>query len=98
LDAHARAPERIVLDLGATDDPLHGNHEGRFFHGYYGNYGYLPLYVFCGNHLLVAKLRTADRDGADGAVEELTRVVAQIRAPLPKPRADPARTLLQTPC
>jgi hypothetical protein len=84
LDAHACAPEQIVLDLDATDDPLHGRQEGRFFHGYYGNYCYLPLYVFCGDHLLVAKLRTADRDGADGAVEELARVVAQIRARWPE--------------
>ena len=83
LDAHGRAPKRIVLDLDATDDPLHGHQEGRFFHGYYGGYCYLPLYVFCGDHLLVAKLRTSDRDGADGAVEELTRVVAQIRARWP---------------
>jgi len=84
LDAHATAPERIVLDLDATDDPLHGRQEGRFFHGYYGNYCYLPLYVFCGDHLLVAKLRTADRDGADGAVGELERVVAQIRERWPE--------------
>ena len=84
LDAHAQAPARIVLDLDATDDPLHGHQEGRFFHGYYGNYCYLPLYVFCGDHLLVAKLRTADRDGADGSVEELARVIAQIRARWPE--------------
>ncbi|MCK9988955.1 MAG: hypothetical protein AzoDbin1_05427 [Azoarcus sp.] len=83
LDAHAQAPERIVLDLDATDDPVHGHQEGRFFHGYYGNYCYLPLYVFCGDHLLVAKLRTADQDAAAGAVEELSRVVAQIRARWP---------------
>lgn len=84
LDAHEHAPKRIVLDLDATDDPLHGHQEGRFFHGYYGGYCYLPLYVFCGDHLLVAKLRTADRDAADGAVEELARVVAQIRARWPE--------------
>ena len=83
LDAHAEPPARIVLDLDATDDPLHGHLEGRFFHGYYGNYCYLPLYVFCGDHLLVAKLRTADRDAAAGAVEELTRVVGQIRTRWP---------------
>src|SRR6266576_7210884 len=57
LDAHAVPPPQITLDLDATDDPLHGNQEGRFFHGYYDNYCYLPLYVFCGRHLLVAKLR-----------------------------------------
>ena len=83
LDAHDTAPESIVLDLDATDDPLHGQQEGRFFHGYYGNYCYLPLYIFCGDFLLVAKLRKADRDGADGALEEVTRVVEQIRARWP---------------
>jgi Transposase DDE domain group 1 len=84
LDAHAEAPKRIVLDLDATDDPLHGSQEGRFFHGYYGGYCYLPLYIFCGDHLLVAKLREADQDGAAGAVEEVTRLVTQIRARWPK--------------
>jgi hypothetical protein len=83
LDAHATPPTRIVLDLDATDDPVHGHQEGRFFHGYYGNYCYLPLYIFCGDHLLVAKLRTADQDAAAGTVEELSRVVAQIRARWP---------------
>ena len=80
LDAHEKAPEQIILDFDATDDPLHGDQEGRFFHGYYGHYCYLPLYVFCGRHLLVAKLRRANIDGAAGSVEELERVVAQIRA------------------
>jgi Transposase DDE domain group 1 len=80
LEAHERAPRRIILDLDATDDPLHGEQEGRFFHGYYDCYCYLPLYVFCGRHLLVAKLRRADRDAAAGAVEEVARVVARIRA------------------
>ena len=84
LDAYAAAPESIVLDFDATDDPLHGNQEGRFFHGYYGHYCYLPLYVFCGDHLLVAKLREANQDAAAGAVEELARVVAQVRARWPK--------------
>ena len=83
LDAHAQPPARIVLDLDATDDPLHGHQEGRFFHGYYGSYCYLPLYIFCGDHLLVAKLRTADQDAAAGSVEELTRVVTQIRSRWP---------------
>jgi Transposase DDE domain group 1 len=83
LDTHAKAPKRIVLDLDATDDPVHGTQEGRFFHGYYGGYCYLPLYIFCGDQLLVAKLRTADRDGAAGAVEEVTRLVTQIRARWP---------------
>jgi hypothetical protein len=80
LDAHRTAPEEIVLDLDATDDPLHGHQEGRFFHGYYDCYCYLPLYVFCGRHLLAAKLRPSNIDGAAGAVEEIARVVAQIRA------------------
>jgi hypothetical protein len=86
LEAHARAPKQIVLDLDATDDPLHGEQEGRFFHGYYDCYCYLPLYVFCGRHLLVAKLRRADMDAAAGAVEEVARVVARIRARWPRTR------------
>jgi len=75
-----------VLDLDATDDPLHGHQEGRFFHGYYDCYCYLPLYIFCGQHLLVAKLRRANIDGAAGAREELERVVGQIRARWPDTR------------
>ena len=86
LEAHERAPKQIILDLDATDDPLHGEQEGRFFHGYYDCYCYLPLYVFCGRDLLVAKLRRADMDAADGAVEEVTRVVARIRARWPHTR------------
>ena len=84
LGAHAAAPEEIVLDLDATDDPLHGNQEGRFFHGYYGNYCYLPLYVFCGDHLLCAKLRPSNIDAAAGAVEEIERIVSQLRERWPK--------------
>jgi hypothetical protein len=79
LDAHTKAPAQIILDLDATDDPLHGQQEGRFFHGYYDTYCYLPLYVFCGRHLLAAKLRRANIDAAAGAVEEIARIVAQIR-------------------
>jgi len=79
MGAHAAPPEEIVLDLDATDDPLHGNQEGRFFHGYYGNYCYLPLYIFCGNHLLCAKLRPANIDAAAGAVQEIERIVHQLR-------------------
>lgn len=86
LEAHQRAPQQIILDLDATDDPIHGNQEGRFFHGYYGNYCYLPLYIFCGDHLLVAKLRRADIDAYAGSVEEVERVVAQIRRRWPKVR------------
>ena len=86
LEAHARAPRQIILDLDATDDPLHGEQEGRYFHGYYDCYCYLPLYVFCGRHLLLAKLRSADMDAAAGAVEEVARLVARIRARWPRTR------------
>jgi Transposase DDE domain group 1 len=86
LQAHARAPKQIILDLDATDDPLHGEQEGRFFHGYYDCYCYLPLYVFCGDHLLLARLRSADVDAAAGAVEEVARLVARIRARWPRTR------------
>jgi len=83
LDAHRRAPEQITLDLDATDDPLHGHQEGRFFHGYYDCYCYLPLYVFCGRHLLAAKLRRSNIDAAAGAVDEIGRIVRRIRARWP---------------
>ena len=86
LDAHARAPKQITLDLDATDDPLHGHQEGRFFHGYYDCYCYLPLYVFCGRHLLAAKLRRSNIDAAAGAVEEVARMVRRIRARWPRVR------------
>lgn len=84
LEAHRRAPRQIVLDLDATDDPLHGTQEGRFFHGYYDGYCYLPLYIFCGRQLLVAKLRRSDIDGSAGAVEEVELVVRRIRQRWPK--------------
>lgn len=86
LDAHASPPPQITLDLDATDDPLHGEQEGRFFHGYYDTYCYLPLYVFCGRHLLVAKLRPANIDASAGSIEEIARVVARIRHRWPKTR------------
>src|SRR5271169_1619354 len=86
LDAHVEPPKQIILDLDATDDPLHGHQEGRFFHGYYDCYCYLLLYVFCGRHLLAAKLRQSDIDGSAGAVEEVAWIVAQIRARWPKTR------------
>ncbi|HUB14298.1 MAG TPA: IS1380 family transposase, partial [Acetobacteraceae bacterium] len=79
LDAGKKPPKQIILDPDATDDPVHGNQEGRFFHGYYDGYCYLPLYIFCGRHLLAAKLRPANIDAAAGTVEEIARVVAQIR-------------------
>jgi hypothetical protein len=83
LQAHARPPERVVLDLDATDDPTHGHQLGRFFHGYYKNFCYLPLYIFCGNHLLCARLRPADIDAAAGSVKHLQRIVAQVREAWP---------------
>jgi hypothetical protein len=84
LNAHEMPPERIVLDLDATDDPLHGGQEGRFFHGYYRSYCYLPLYIFCGEFLLCARLRRSDIDGSAGTVEELGPIVEQIRARWPE--------------
>jgi hypothetical protein len=84
LEAHDRAPNQIILDLDATDDPVHGEQEGRFFHGYYDCYCYLPLYVFCGQHLLLSKLRCADVDAAAGTVEEVARIIARIRACWPR--------------
>jgi hypothetical protein len=86
LEAHGQAPKQITLDLDATDDPLHGEQEGRFFHGYYGGYCYLPLYVFCGRHLLAAKLRPANIDAAAGSAEEVGRIVKQIRQRWPTVR------------
>jgi hypothetical protein len=84
LEAHQTPPKEIVLDLDATDDPLHGHQEGRFFHGYYDCYCYLPLYVFCGRHLLAAKLRRSNIDASAGAVAEVERIVGQIRARWPR--------------
>lgn len=84
LSAYQSPPNSIVLDIDATDDPIHGNQEGKFFHGYYGHYCYLPLYVFCNGFALVSKLRVANIDAAEGAVEELQRVVRLIREKWPK--------------
>jgi len=84
LDAHAKTPTRITLDLDATDDPIHGHQEGRFFHGYYDCYCYLPLYIFCGDHLLATKLRRSNIDASAGAVEEVERLIRQIRARWPR--------------
>jgi hypothetical protein len=86
VEAHSKAPGQIILDLDATDDPLYGRQEGRFFHGYYDCYCYLPLYVFCGRHLLVAKLRRSNIDGAAGAIDEVARIVAQLRRRWPRVR------------
>jgi hypothetical protein len=84
LDAHARPPSRIVLDLDATDDPLHGQQEGRFFHGYYRRYCYLPLYIFCGEFVLWAELRRSDIDASAGSIEALATIVGRIRARWPE--------------
>ena len=86
LESYRKPPRKIWLDLDATDDPLHGQQEGRFFHGYYRCYCYLPLYIFSGEHLLCARLRTADKDASSGSVDELQRIVGQIRARWPKTR------------
>jgi hypothetical protein len=84
LEAYKAPPDEIILDLDATDDPLHGHQEGRFFHGYYDCYCYLPLYVFCGRHLLAAKLRRSNIDASAGATNEVARIVGQIRARWPR--------------
>lgn len=86
IDQHDEPPEELILDLDATDDPLHGKQEGRFFHGYYRCYCYLPLYIFCGDFPLSAKLRTSDIDGAAGTVEELQRIVPRLREQWPDVR------------
>lgn len=84
LESYSKAPKRIVLDLDHTDVLLHGKQEGRFFHGYYDNYCYLPLFIFCENQLLVAKLRSSDGDPMRGVVEEVARIVGQIRQAWPE--------------
>jgi hypothetical protein len=86
LEAHAQVPRQIILDVDATDDPLHGDQEGKFFHGYYKAYCYLPLYIFCGEHLLCARLRPASNDAAAGTVAEIERIVGRIRASWPDTR------------
>ena len=84
LESYPQAPAQIILDVDTTDLPLHGNQEGRFFHGYYGNYCYLPLYIFCGEHVLCARLREANHDAAFGSLAEIRRTIAQIRVAWPK--------------
>ena len=84
VEAHPSAPAEIVLDVDTTDLPLHGKQEGRFFHGYYDNYCYLPLYIFCGEHVLCARLREASHDAAFGCLQEIRRMVAQIRKTWPE--------------
>ena len=84
LESHAKAPVEIVLDLDATDIPLYGHQPERFFHGYYDGYCYLPLYIFCGDQLLCARLRPANKDAAAGAVDEVSRIVEQVRQRWPE--------------
>ncbi len=84
VEAHSQEPAEILLDIDATDTPLHGQQEGRFFHGYYGHYCYLPLYIFSGEHVLCARQRMSNQDAAEGSVAELERIVAQIRAAWPE--------------
>lgn len=81
-----RRQREVVIDWDATDDPLHGKQEGRFFHGYYDAYCYLPLYAFVGDAILWAQLRTADRDASEGTVEALARIVPALRKRCPKAR------------
>jgi hypothetical protein len=84
LEAHTRPPAQIVLDLDVTDTPLHGEQEQRFFHGYYRHYCYLPLYIFCGEHLLCARQRPSNQDASAGAQQEVERIVHQIRGCWPQ--------------
>ena len=86
VESFTEAPQSLVLDIDSTDDPVHGQQEGRFFHGYYDNYCYLPLYIFCGEQLLCARLRPADQDGAAGSEEELARIVTRLRGVWPNVR------------
>ena len=85
-ESHVQAPDQIILDVDTTDLPLHGEQEGRFFHGYYDSYCYLPLYIFCGEHILCARLREANHDAAFGSLQEIRRIVTQIRASWPEVR------------
>jgi hypothetical protein len=84
LEAHATAPAEIVLDIDTTDLALHGQQEDRFYHGYYGHYCYLPLYLFCGDHVLCARLRPSSIGPAVGSAKEVARIVGQIRQSWPE--------------
>ena len=86
LESFEHAPQELILDFDATDDPIHGQQEGRFYHAYYGNYCYLPLYVTCGHHLLVAKLRTSAKDACAGSLEVLQWLVTRLRDRFPATR------------
>ncbi len=84
IESYEKPPDQIILDVDTTDLPLHGKQEGRFFHGYYDHYCYLPLYVFCGEHVLCARLREANHDASFGCLPELRRIVTQIRSAWPE--------------
>lgn len=84
IESHPTPPQQLILDVDATDDPLHGHQEGRYFHGYYREYCYLPLYIVCGEQVLCARLRTADVDPGAGIVVELQRIVPRLRAAWPQ--------------
>ena len=86
IEAHDEPPEEVILDLDATDARIHGKQQGRFFHGYYDSYCYLPLYIFAGDHILGARLRRSNQDGAAGSVEELERIVPRLREAWPEAR------------
>jgi Transposase DDE domain group 1 len=86
LEAHAAPPDEIDLDIDTTDVELHGGQEGRFFHGYYDEYCYLPLYIFCGEHLLGVRLRSANIDASAGSLREIARIIGQIRQRWPEVR------------
>lgn len=86
IDRQPEPPKVICIDLDATDDPTHGNQEGSYFHGYYDHYCYLPLYMFVGDDLLSARLRSSECDPHEGVIEDLTRIVEKIRARFPKAR------------
>jgi hypothetical protein len=84
VESQEEVPEEIILDVDTTDLPLHGQQEGRFFHGYYDEYCYLPLYIFCGEQVLCARLREAEHDASWGSLREIERIVGQIRASWPE--------------
>jgi hypothetical protein len=84
LESYDSTPEEIILDVDATDFPLHGEQEGRFFHGYYDSYCYLPLYILCGDQILCARLRQSNSDAAAGSLAEIQRIVTQVRAAWPQ--------------
>ena len=86
VESHSAAPDQVVLDLDATDIPLYGHQPERFFHGYYDSYCYLPLYIFAGDQLLCARLRPANQDAAAGSLQEVSRIVTQVRERWPEVR------------